>query len=64
VEQGLGVTILPELVLRKQSYDIVMLPTEPMVMRQISLITREKNELSVAAKRFIDFLIQQQEHLP
>ncbi len=64
VEQGLGVTILPELVLRKQSYDIVMLPTEPMVMRKISLITREKNEMSVAAKRFIDDLICQQNSLP
>ena len=64
VEQGLGVTILPELVLRKQSYDIVMLPTEPMVMRRISIISREKNELSIAAKRFIQFLIESQKRLP
>ena len=64
VEQGLGVTILPELVLRKQNYDIVMLPTEPMVMRRISIISRDKNELSIAAKRFIAFLIQQQDLLP
>ena len=64
VEQGLGVTILPELVLRKQNYDIVMLPTEPMVMRRISIITRDKHELSIAAKRFIEFLIQQQSILP
>ena len=64
VEQGLGVTILPELVLRKQSYDIAVLPTEPMVMRRISIIARNPNELPIAAKRFIDFLIQQQEHLP
>ena len=64
VEQGLGVTILPELVLRKQNYDIVMLPTEPMVMRRISIIARDKHELSIAAKRFIEFLIQQQRILP
>ena len=62
--RGLGVSILPELVLRKQSYDIVMLPTEPMVMRRISIINREKNELSVAAKRFIAFLIENMEDLP
>ena len=62
--RGLDVSILPELVLRKQSYDIVMLPTEPMVMRRISIITREKNELSVAAKRFIAFLIENMENLP
>lgn len=64
VEQGLGVTILPELVLRKQSYDIVMLPTEPMVMRRISIISRDKNELSIAAKTFIRYLIDHIDDLP
>ena len=64
VEQGLGVTILPELVLRKQSYDIVMLPTEPMVMRRISIISRDKNELSIAAKIFIRYLIDHLNDLP
>ena len=64
VEQGLGVTILPELVLRKQSYDIAILPVEPMVYRRISIISRDENELSVAAKTFIRFLIEEQERLP
>ena len=64
VEQGLGVTILPELVLRKQSYDIVMLPTEPMVTRRISIISRGKNELSIASKTFIRYLIDHQNDLP
>ena len=64
VEQGLGVTILPELVLRKQSYDIVMLPTEPMVTRRISILSRERNELSIAAKTFIRCLIDHVNELP
>ena len=64
VEQGLGVTILPELVLRKQNYDIVMLPSEPMVKRRISIISRNENELSIAAKRFIDYLIKFADNLP
>ena len=64
VEQGLGVTILPELVLRKQSYDIAILPVEPMIMRRISIITREKNALSVAAKTFIRYLIENADLLP
>ena len=59
-----SVTILPELVLRKQSYDIVMLPTEPMVMRRISIISRDKNELSIAAKIFIRYLIDHLNDLP
>ena len=64
VEQGLGVTILPELVLRKQSYDIAILPVEPMVYRRISIISRNENELPVAAKTFIRFLIEEQKSLP
>ncbi len=64
VEQGLGVTILPELVLRKQSYDIVMLPTEPMVTRRISILSRDRNELSIAAKTFIRYLIDHLNDLP
>ena len=64
VEQGLGVTILPELVLRKQSYDIAILPVEPMVYRRISIISRDEHELSVAAKTFIRFLIKNADALP
>ena len=64
VEQGLGVTILPELVLRKQSYDIAILPVEPMIMRRISIISREPNELSIAAKTFIKYLIDHKDVLP
>ena len=64
VEHGLGVTILPELVLRKQSYDIVILPTEPMITRRISIISRDKNELSIAAKIFIRYLIDHLNDLP
>ncbi len=64
VEQGLGVTILPELVLRKQRYDIVILPTEPMITRRISIISRDKKELSIAAKTFIRYLIDHLNDLP
>ena len=64
VEQGLGVTILPELVLRKQSYDIAILPVEPMVYRRISIISRDEHELSAAAKTFIQFLIKNVDALP
>ena len=41
-----------------------MLPTEPMVMRRISIITRDKNELSIAAKTFIRYLIDYLNALP
>ena len=64
VEQGLGVTILPELVLRKQSYDIAILPLEPMVYRRISILSRQEDELSLAAKTFIRYLIRSADKLP
>ena len=63
VEKGLGVTILPELVLKKQSYNIKMLPVEPMIYRKIGIISRNKNELSLAAKTFINFLKDSKEEL-
>ena len=64
VEQGLGVTILPELVLRKQSYNIAILPTDPMIYRRISIISRSQKELSLAAKAFIQTLIRNADALP
>jgi len=64
VEQGLGVTILPELVLRKQSYDIVMLPPRPMITRTLGIIARPQGQLSIAARRFIDFLAENADSLP
>ena len=35
-----------------------------MVMRRISILTRNKDELSIAAKRFIELLIKEQSLLP
>ena len=34
------------------------------VMRRISILTRNKDELSIAAKRFIELLIKEQNVLP
>lgn len=64
VEHGLGVTILPELVLRKQSYDIAIRPLDPPLLRRLSVITREKSGLPIAAKRFIELLIELAPNLP
>lgn len=56
VENGLGVSILPELVLRKTNYNVAILPISPPVTRQLGLIAREKHELPIASKYFIDHL--------
>ena len=64
VEQELGVTILPELVLRKQSYAIAVRPLDPPLLRRLSLISREKSGLPIAARRFIELLIEFAGRLP
>ena len=64
IEAGLGVSILPELVLRKTNYQVAILPIRPMVMRKIGLISKEKNALPLASKYFIDFLFAHLDELP
>lgn len=64
IEAGLGVSILPELVLRKTNYRVAILPVKPMVIRKIGLITKDKNALPLASKYFIDFLFEHIDELP
>ena len=64
IEAGLGVSILPELVLRKTNYRVAILPVKPMIIRKIGLITKDKNTLPLASKYFIDFLFEHINSLP
>lgn len=64
IENGLGVSILPELVLRKTNYNVAIRPLEPPVTRNLGLIAKSKNELSLASKRFIEFLLAHISELP
>jgi len=53
VEQGLGASILTELVLHKTNYDVVALPIEPAIIRTMGIVTKDKNTLSLASKAFL-----------
>ena len=64
VETGLGVSILPELVLKKTNYQVAIRPLRPVVTRKMGLIAKNKNPLPLASKRFIDFLFAHVEELP
>lgn len=64
VEAGLGVSILAELVLQRTNYDIAMLPTDPPIKRTIAFGYKDKNSLPIAAKYFIDFILENAENLP
>lgn len=64
IELGLGVSILPELVLRKTNYQVAILPMKPVLTRKIGLIMKEKNSMPIASKYFIDFLFEHIADLP
>ena len=63
VEQGMGVSILTELVLRKTNYDVVPLPIDPPIIRTLAVVTKERRTLPLAAKVFIEQLMAQREQL-
>ena len=63
VEYGLGVSILPELVLRKTNYNIKKLPLNPPLTRDLGFIAKNKNELPLASKYFIDFMLANKDKL-
>lgn len=56
IETGLGISILPELVLRKTNYNVAILPLKPAVKRKIGLVMKDKNALTIASKYFIDYI--------
>jgi DNA-binding transcriptional LysR family regulator len=56
VEEGLGVSILADLILRRTNYRIKALPLDPPIFRTIAVGYRKKEALPAAAKRFIELL--------
>lgn len=56
VESGLGISILPELVLQRIAYQIVAKELEVPAFRKIGIAMREQKSLSLAVKRFLDYL--------
>jgi DNA-binding transcriptional LysR family regulator len=56
VEQGLGVSILSELMMDRTSYNIVLRPTEPLIERRIGAIYKDRDSLPAAARRFLDHM--------
>jgi DNA-binding transcriptional LysR family regulator len=57
IEQGLGISILPKLLLNRCPYNIIPRPISPTVVRTISLTYNDKKVLPIASRYFIDFVI-------
>ncbi len=53
VENGLGIAILPELILKRIPYHIVTKPIDVPAYREIGLAYRSRRSLSLAAERFV-----------
>lgn len=63
VEQGLGISLLTELVLHKTNYQIAILPIEPPIIRTLGIVTKDKHSLSLASKKFIHCLLENKSNL-
>lgn len=56
VEQGLGISILPEMILKRISYNIEIRSLEKPYYREIGLAVKDINKISPATKKFIKYL--------
>lgn len=56
VESGLGISILPELILRRVPYRIVVRELDVPAYRKIGIALRSKKTASLAVKRFLEYL--------
>lgn len=56
VENGLGISILPELILQRIPYQIIAKELEVPAFRNIGIAMREQKSLSLAAKEFLEYL--------
>lgn len=61
VESGLGIAILPELILKRVPYRIVAKELDVPAYRKIGLALRDKKAASFAVKRFVEYLQYRQE---
>jgi DNA-binding transcriptional LysR family regulator len=58
IENALGVSILPELMMRRVPYNVVGKRSNPPVYRTICVACKNKKKLSVAAKLFIEEIMR------
>ncbi len=61
IENGLGISILPELILQRIPYRIIAKELEVPAFRNIGIAMREQKSLSLASKRFLEYLSYRRE---
>ncbi len=58
VDEGLGITILADLIMKSCPYDLAVRPTSPRVTRDIALAWKDDARLPIAAKRFMELIAE------
>lgn len=58
IEHGLGISILPELILNRINYNIVTKKISPAIVRTIGIAFKNFKALPIASRYFINFLIK------
>lgn len=56
VENGLGISILPELILQRIPYQVIAKELEVPAFRKIGIAMRDQKTLSLAVKQFLEYL--------
>lgn len=56
VEKGMGISILPDLILRRVPYKIEIRPLEEPYYRSVGLAMKNRKNLTLAVQKFIEYL--------
>ena len=56
VEKGLGVSILPDMILRRIPYEIEIRPLERPYFRQLGLVMKDQRRLTPVVKKVMEYL--------
>lgn len=59
VESGLGVSILPELILRRTPYRLYSFPADPAYYRRLGVSWLKKEENTIAVNKFVQLLLKE-----
>ncbi len=63
VESGLGISIIPELIMKRASYNIVAKELDKAMYREIGMVFRDKKNTSKAVKKFLTYIRSEQANI-
>ena len=61
VENGLGISILGELILKRTKYNFISKETSPSFCRSIGIAIKNRKQASIAVRCFLDYIVENKE---